>query len=68
MYNVNVQNSCSCFIKSGLAQTQMFDTKEEAKAKAQELIAHMSNKFCQKHEFVMNERFGDFTIFIKPRG
>ena len=67
MYNVSVQNQCSCFIKSGLAQTQTFDTKEEAKQKAIEFVEHMSNKFCQKHEFSMSERFGDFSVFIKPR-
>jgi len=67
MYKVNIQNSCSCFVKSGFVQSQGFETKEEAQSKAEELISLMSNKFCQRHEFTISERLGDFTIFIKPR-
>lgn len=67
MYKVKVQNPCSCFIKNGLAQLQDFNTKDEAKTEADKLMQQMSRNFCQKHEFTLSEKFGDFTIFVKPR-
>ncbi len=67
MYKVKVENACRCFLKSGFAQTADFDTQEEAKKEAEYMIGIMRSNFCQKHEFALNEQFGDFTIFIKPR-
>ena len=67
MYKIRVENPCSCFLKNGLAEVQDFETKEEAKTAADKLMHKMSTTFCQKHEFTLSERFGDFTIFIKPR-
>jgi len=67
MYKVNVQNPCSCFVKNGFVDSQEFSTKEEAKKEAEYLINIMESNFCKKHEFSMNEQFGDYTIFIKPR-
>jgi len=67
MYKVNVQNPCSCFVKNGFVENQDFETKEEAKQEAESLMKTMETKFCQKHEFSMIEKFGDYTIYIKPR-
>ncbi|WP_415398012.1 hypothetical protein [Sulfurimonas sp. CS5] len=67
MYKVKVENVCSCFLKSGFAEAQEFDSKEKAQEEAQYMIGIMKSNFCQKHEFTLNEQFGDFTIFIKPR-
>lgn len=67
MYKVKVQNVCRCFLKSGFSETMEFSTQEEAKKEAQSMIDTMRSSFCQKHEFALNEQFGDFTIFIKPR-
>ena len=67
MYKVKVQNSCSCFLKSGMAEVQEFANKDEAKSEAESMINTMQTKFCKKHEFSVNEQFGDFTIYIKPR-
>jgi|FLOH01.1.fsa_nt_gi nucleoid DNA-binding protein len=67
MYKVNVQNPCSCFIKNGFAEVQDFNTKEEAKNEASHMLQMMTRSFCQKHDFSMIEKFGDFTIYIKPR-
>lgn len=67
MYKVNVQNPCSCFLKNGFVENQDFDTKEEAQKEATQMMEQMSLHFCQKHEFSMIEKFGDFTIYIKPR-
>jgi hypothetical protein len=46
---------------------QGFENKDEAKKEAESMIKSMKSNFCQKHEFVLSEQFGDFTIFIKPR-
>ena len=67
MYKVKVENACRCFLRSGFAETQEFNAKDEAKNEAQSMIKIMESSFCKKHEFSMNEQFGDFTIYIKPR-
>lgn len=67
MYKVNVMNPCSCFVKSGMYETEDFETKEEAKVQADKLMADMQMKFCKKHDFSMMEQFGNCTIYIKPR-
>jgi len=66
-YKVNVQNACRCFLKSGMSESIEFDTKDEAKKEAEYMIGIMNSTFCQKHTFMLNEQFGDFTIFIKER-
>lgn len=68
MYKVTVMNPCSCFVKSGLGQSLEFETQAEAQSEAHKLIARMESNFCKKHEFSMIEQFGDFIIYIKPRG
>ncbi len=67
MYNVNVQNVCRCFLRSGFSESQQFSTIEEAKAEAERLLKHMQDNFCKKHEFLLNEQVGDYTIIIRPR-
>ncbi len=67
MYKVKIENACNCVFKSGLSEETSFNTQEEAKKEAEYMIGVMKTTFCQKHEFVLNEQFGDFSIFIKPR-
>ena len=67
MYKVKVQNTCSCFLKSGLSDMSEFNTKEDAQKEAEYMIGIMRNNFCAKHEFEIKEQFGDFTIYVKPR-
>lgn len=66
-YKVKVQNICRCFLKSGLAEVIECNSKDDAKREADLMIKHMQDNFCKKHEFVMNEQFGDYTVIIKPR-
>lgn len=66
MYSVSVKNACSCFLKSGLGEHQEFQTQEEAKKEAEYMLGVMNSNFCHKHKFVLNEKFGDYTIFIQP--
>ena len=48
-YKVNVQNTCRCFLKSGMAESSEFETKEEAKKEAEYMIGVMNSTFCAKH-------------------
>lgn len=66
MYKVKVENGCRCFLKSGMAELLEFDTEEEAAKEAEKMREKMSSDFCRKHEFSIIEKFGDFSIFVKP--
>lgn len=67
MYSVNVQNVCRCFLRAGMPEMQDFSTMEEAKAEADRMLKQMQDNFCKKHEFILNEQFGNYTIIIRPR-
>lgn len=67
MYKVKVQNVCKCFLKSGMPEEEEFDSKDDAKAQAESMLASMESNFCKKHEFSIKEQFGSYTVFIKPR-
>lgn len=67
MYFVEVQNPCRCFIRSGMAERLEFESEEAARREAERMLERMQSGFCQKHEFALIERFGTFTILIKPR-
>lgn len=64
MYKVIVNNSCRCFLRNGMSEIQSFETKEQAQEEAEMMLAKMNDTFCKKHSFVLNERFGDYTITI----
>jgi hypothetical protein len=67
MYKVKVHNSCSCVIKSGMAEVLEFATEGEAQKEAQKMLQKMQSSFCQKHDFTLNEKFGDYELYIRPR-
>ena len=67
MYKVEVKNACRCFLKGGYAEMQTYNTKEEAKEEAQQMLNTMNSTFCHQHEFKMIESFGNYTINIVPR-
>lgn len=67
MYKVKVHNSCSCMMKSGMAEVLDFSTEDEAEKEAQKMLEKMQSSFCKKHDFVLNEKFGDYEIYIKQR-
>ena len=67
MYRVSILNACKCLLKRGLVESQEFEDKEEAKKEAEYMMGVIRSQSCQRHEFVLNEQFGDFTIFVKPR-
>jgi len=65
MYKVKVERQCSCFKRSGLPDLASYNTEEEAKKEAEAILHKMNNDFCHKHEFSLNEKFGDFTISMR---
>ena len=67
MYKVNIKNACSCFVKSGMAESQEFENENDAQQEGTKLLAQMQAKFCKKHDFKLVEQFGDSTIYIKAR-
>jgi hypothetical protein len=62
---VDVKNSCRCMLRSDLQEHLEFDSEQEAKQKAEEMISYMYDNFCKKHKFVLVERAGDFEIDIR---
>ncbi len=67
MYRVEVKNPCKCFFRSGNVEMQSFPNKEEAKDEAERMLEEMKTTFCKKHDFVLSEIVGNYTITIKPR-
>ncbi len=67
MYKVVVSNQCSCFKNSKMEGTTHFEDRDEAKAKALEMIDIMNKDFCGKHEFDVQEMFTSYVIsFYNP--
>ena len=51
MYKVVVSNQCSCFKNSKMDGTLHFESREEAKNKAIEMMKKMNKEFCGKYFF-----------------
>jgi hypothetical protein len=67
MYKVVVSNQCSCFKNSKMDGTLHFESREEAKNKAIEMMKKMNEDFCGKHEFDVQEMFTSYVIsFYNP--
>jgi TATA-box binding protein (TBP) (component of TFIID and TFIIIB) len=67
MYKVVVSNQCSCFKNSKMDGTLHFESREEAKNKALEMMKKMNEDFCGKHEFDVQEMFTSYVIsFYNP--
>ena len=67
MYKDVVSNKCSCFKNSKMDGTLHFESKEEAKNKALEMMKKMNEDFCGKHEFDVQEMFTSYVIsFYNP--
>ena len=67
MYKVVVSNQCSCFKKSDMQGNLHFESQDEAKNKAVEMMEKMNKEFCGKHEFEVQEMFNSYVIsFYNP--
>ncbi len=66
-YYLAVKNPCRCFLRDGGIEHQTFENKEEAKEAAEELRDHMQKSYCKKHQFILTEMAGNYTITIRER-
>lgn len=62
MYKIIVANQCGCFKRSDLQNNLTFPSKDDALLKAIEMKNHMNEKFCNKHEFEVQEMYNNFVI------
>lgn len=62
MYKIIVANQCGCFKRSDLENNITFQSKDDALLKAIEMKNHMNEKFCNKHEFEVQEMYNNFVI------
>jgi len=67
MFTITVDKECGCFKKSDFENNITESSKDDALLKAQSMVNHMNNEFCQKHEFTLSEDGQNFTIAMNPR-
>ncbi|WP_292654142.1 hypothetical protein [Nitratifractor sp.] len=65
MFTVNVEKECSCFRKSDMKNSQIFESKDQALMQAQKMAQKMNEEFCQKHNFSVVETGEHFTIRVE---
>lgn len=66
-YRLEVKNACGCFKRDGGVETQVFDSAQDIKEEAELLHARMEKNYCKKHQFVLTNMAGNYTITIQPR-
>ncbi|HEX5623877.1 MAG TPA: hypothetical protein VFX57_05510 [Sulfuricurvum sp.] len=67
-YRLEVKNPCRCFMRDGGVEQQTFASAAEAKEEAEALHARMQKSYCKKHQFVLTQTAGHYTITIQSRG
>ena len=67
MFTINIEKECGCFKKSDFSNHQQIASKDDALIGAQEMVGHMNENFCQKHEFVLFEEGSNFSIRVDER-
>ncbi|MFA6145318.1 MAG: hypothetical protein WCW84_07500 [Sulfurimonas sp.] len=67
-YKVEVKNPCRCFMRDGEIEQQQFATHSDAEQEAERLLAQMEKNYCKKHQFILTQLAGNYTITIAPRG
>jgi hypothetical protein len=66
MYKLEVKNPCRCFMRSGDAQVQHFNSLAEVQEEAQIQLERMQKNYCKKHRFVPSHMGGHYTISMLP--
>jgi len=67
MFTITLDKECGCFKKSNLNNHTQIATKDDALLSGQEMVSHMNDNFCQKHEFVLFEEGENFSIRVDER-
>lgn len=67
MYTITIEgvDDCNCYKRRGEELPQSFQTKFNAKQKAEELVEQMEDDFCGVHEFSIKEDGDNFIIEAK---
>lgn len=68
MYNVVIEELCSCAKKSMTEQIRTFDTQDEAEDHAYEWADTLNNRFCGKHGFDVKAVNEHFIISVEEGG
>lgn len=55
-------------MRDGGVEQQHFSTSNDAKEEAERLLERMEKNYCKKHQFVLTQMAGNYTITIAPRG
>lgn len=66
MYKLEVKNPCRCFMRSGDADVQYFNSLAEIQEEAQMQLERMQKNYCKKHRFVATHIGGHYVISILP--
>jgi len=64
MATIIVEKECGCFKKSNFVNNESFESKDDALLKAQHMVEHMNNEFCNKHEFKLREEGDNLHISV----
>ena len=64
MYTISFTKECGCFTRGGMVNNQRFASREEAKAKADEMMEDIEDTFCQKHHFELVEHENGYTVNV----
>jgi len=65
MVTLKIEKQCGCFKKSDLKAEQTFETKDEALKEAKDMCEYMNEKFCQKHNFSLEENGDEIVIKVE---
>lgn len=67
MYEVLIEgiDDCNCYKKRGEELPQTFESSNEAKSKAEDLIDKMNDSFCGVHQFSLRIYANRYTIVSK---
>ncbi|AKF25660.1 hypothetical protein YH65_09905 [Sulfurovum lithotrophicum] len=64
MFTITVEKECGCFQKSDFTNNISFDNKDDALIEAMDMVKHMNEEFCNKHNFRLEEDGQHFDIFV----
>lgn len=68
MYKVIIERACGCVRRANMPTESVFTEKDDALVEAGRMAQEMSDDFCGKHNFSVQEAGEDFLITMQMRG
>jgi len=62
---VELTKECGCFTRSGMQRPQSSPSREEARQKAEAMMATIKATFCKRHRFTLEEDEEGFVIRVE---